>query len=133
MTNTRQTGTVAKWLNHRGLGFIAPTGKKSAVGDDYLVHHSHIKQGGGDKFKSLAVGTTVEFELAPDPKKAGKEIAVNVTGVGGGDCERRLRAGGGQSKSHHCHGKKEIVHQEPIAKPEDENTDGRGDAAAAGK
>jgi cold shock CspA family protein len=87
---TRQTGTVAKWLNHRGIGFITPDGQETAIGDDLLVHYSHIQQQpiGKDTFKTLAVGSRVEFDTTADPKNPGKRIAVCVTGVGGGDCER---------------------------------------------
>lgn len=101
-TNPRQTGTVVKWLNHKGIGFIAPDGQESAVGQDLLVHYSQIKQGGrgvksssteqkdnkdeNTTFKSLARGQKVEFNSAVDPKHPDKMIAVNVTGVGGEDC-----------------------------------------------
>ena len=96
MSSNRQVGTVAKWLNHRGIGFITPDGAETVIGKDLLVHHSNIKQGGnaaegGDTFKTLAVGSRVEFDTAPDPKNTDKMIAINVTGVGGGDCERRTR------------------------------------------
>ena len=62
-----------------------------------MVHHSQIKQssengGDGDStFKTLQVGSRVEFETATDPKNPDKMIAINVTGIGGGDCERANR------------------------------------------
>jgi cold shock CspA family protein len=72
---TRQVGTVAKWLNHRGIGFITPQGEATEVGKDYLVHFSNIKQDDGDdSFKSLAEGGLVEFETAVDPKNSDKMI-----------------------------------------------------------
>ena len=93
ITGKRQTGKVVKWLNHRGIGFIAPHGQDSEVGKDLLVHYSQIKQGSkpsageeGRTFKSLAWGQEVEFETATDPKNPDKLIAINVTAVGGGDC-----------------------------------------------
>lgn len=88
---TRQTGTVAKWLNHRGIGFITPDGQESSIGKDLLVHFSQIQQkaDGKDTFKTLNVGSRVEFETSVDPKNADKMIAVSVTGIGGVDCERR--------------------------------------------
>mmetsp|Transcript_33577 Transcript_33577/g.79179 ORF Transcript_33577/g.79179 Transcript_33577/m.79179 type:complete len:191 (+) Transcript_33577:196-768(+) len=83
----RQTGVVAKWLNHRGIGFITPDGQEAEVGKDFLVHYSNIKQEPADGFKSLAEGTKVEFETTEDPKNPNKLIAINVTGIGGGNCE----------------------------------------------
>lgn len=87
MSSERQTGVVAKWLNHRGIGFITPDGQEAEVGKDFLVHYSNIKQEPDDGFKSLAEGTKVEFETTEDPKNPSKLIAINVTGVGGGNCE----------------------------------------------
>merc|ERR1712194_702007 len=40
-----------------------------------------------DGFKSLAEGTAVEFETTADPKNPDKLIAINVTGIGGTNCE----------------------------------------------
>jgi cold shock CspA family protein len=45
-------GTVAKWVNHKGIGFITP-GDHS---EDILVHHSAIKQNSDDGFVSLKEG-----------------------------------------------------------------------------
>lgn len=86
-SSTRQVGTVAKWLNHRGIGFITPDGQDAEVGKDFLVHYSNIKQDPSDGFKSLAEGSQVEFETTEDPKNPNKLIAINVTGVGGGNCD----------------------------------------------
>jgi len=86
-SGTRQTGIVAKWLNHRGIGFVTPDGQEAEVGKDFLVHYSNIKQEPADGFKSLAEGTAVEFETTEDPKNPNKLIAINVTGIGGGNCE----------------------------------------------
>ena len=93
----KKQGTVVKWLNHRGIGFIQADGQESEIGKDLLVHHSHIKQSGengesGDStFKTLQTGSRVEFDTAQDPKNPDKMIAINVTGIGGGDCERQQR------------------------------------------
>ncbi|CAD7958374.1 unnamed protein product [Amoebophrya sp. A25] len=87
---TRSTGTVAKWLNHKGIGFITPDGNQE--GDpDVLVHYQQIKQESEDGFKSLQQGSQVEFELEDDPKDGAKKVAVKVTAVGGGDCEAKVR------------------------------------------
>ena len=84
----RQTGTVTKWLNRRGIGFITPDGQNSEIGNDLLVHFSNIKQEPNDGFKSLAEGSKVEYETTEDPKNPNKLIAINVTGVGGGNCDK---------------------------------------------
>merc|ERR1712087_833567 len=86
----RQNGVVAKWLNHKGIGFITPAG--SEEGDnDILVHFSEIQQETGDGFKSLKQGSAVEYDLQDDPKNADKKIAVKVSGPGGVDCEPRVK------------------------------------------
>ena len=86
-SSERQRGIVAKWLNHRGIGFVTPEGQDAEVGKDFLVHYSNIKQEPADGFKSLAEGTAVEFETTEDPKNPNKLIAINVTGIGGTNCE----------------------------------------------
>lgn len=94
----RQTGTVTKWLNHRGIGFITPDGQVSKVGNDLLVHFSNIQQTMSD-FKSLKENSRVEFETAPDPKNMTKIIAIKVTAIGGGDCEAKERFRGSNSSA----------------------------------
>lgn len=62
-------GTV-KWFNDgKGFGFIS----QENGGPDVFVHHSAI---GGDGFKTLAEGDTVEFEVQMEAKGA---RASNVT------------------------------------------------------
>jgi len=57
----RETGTVERFMDDKGFGFIKPDkGTK-----DVFVHHSAI---GGTGFKSLAQGQRVEFDLVQDPK-----------------------------------------------------------------
>jgi len=84
----RKSGVVAKWLNHKGIGFITPDGEEEGE-NDILVHYEQIKQETEDGFKSLAAGSKVEYELAEDPKNADKQIAVKVSGPEGADCERK--------------------------------------------
>lgn len=57
----RETGTVERFMDEKGFGFIKPDNG----GKDIFVHHSAIQ---GSGFKSLAAGTRVEYELKQDPK-----------------------------------------------------------------
>lgn len=57
----RETGTVERFMDEKGFGFIKP----DRGGKDVFVHHSAI---GGSGFKSLAQGQRVEFDLVQDPK-----------------------------------------------------------------
>jgi CspA family cold shock protein len=52
-------GTVKRWLDQRGYGFIEPEGG----GNDIFIHHSEI-QGS----YALSEGQKVEFELESTPK-----------------------------------------------------------------
>lgn len=100
MPADRLTGTVAKWLNHKGIGFITPEGVESKEGEnnDILVHFEQVKQTTDDGFKSLEQGTTVEYDLKEDPKNPEKKIAVNVTGPDGADCEPKKKSSKGKGK-----------------------------------
>merc|ERR1711920_580198 len=92
----KQTGIVAKWLNHKGIGFITPDGGDGE--SDVLVHYTNIKQTTEDGFKSLNKGEKVEYELETDPKNPEKQIAVNVSGPGGEDCKPKEKKPKGEGK-----------------------------------
>jgi cold shock protein len=65
----RETGTVARFMDDKGFGFI----QRDSGGADVFVHHSAIE---GSGFKSLSQGQRVEFEVQDDPKGP---RAANVT------------------------------------------------------
>ncbi|MCH2475488.1 MAG: cold-shock protein [Gemmatimonadetes bacterium] len=68
----RMKGTV-KWFNdQKGFGFITPEdGSK-----DCFVHHSAIQS---DGFRTLAEGSTVEFEMVEGSKGPAAENVVQVS------------------------------------------------------
>ena len=55
------TGTVSKFIDEKGFGFITPDGG----GKDVFVHHTDIKMNG---FKTLSPGQRVNFDLAQEAK-----------------------------------------------------------------
>ena len=57
----RETGTVERFMDEKGFGFIKP----DSGGKDVFVHHTAIQ---GSGFKSLKPGTRVEYEIKQDPK-----------------------------------------------------------------
>jgi CspA family cold shock protein len=55
------TGTVSKFMDNKGFGFITP----DDGGKDVFVHHSDIKMNG---FKTLSPGQRVTFDIAHEAK-----------------------------------------------------------------
>jgi CspA family cold shock protein len=68
----KSKGKVKWFSDTKGYGFISP----DDGGDDVFVHYSTVQ--GGDEFKSLKEGDSVEFEVTTGPK--GKQAA-NVVKV----------------------------------------------------
>jgi CspA family cold shock protein len=66
------SGTVKKWVDEKGFGFIQPHGADK----DVFVHHTGIA--GDGRRKTLYVGDEVEFETEASPKGP---RAVNVRSV----------------------------------------------------
>lgn len=76
------TGTVSRWFNRKGYGFINVMNSDSEhIGNDIFVHLSGINVK-NDGYKCLYPGEHVSFDL--DTNKEGKPVCVNVTGVMGG-------------------------------------------------
>ncbi len=67
----RETGTVERFMDDKGFGFIKP----DRGGKDVFVHHTAIQASG---FRSLQPGARVEFDLVNDPKGPRAE---NVTAI----------------------------------------------------
>ena len=76
------TGTVSRWFNRKGYGFINVMNSDSEhVGQDVFVHLSGINVK-NDGYKCLYPGEYVSFDL--DQNSEGKPVCANVTGVMGG-------------------------------------------------
>ena len=76
------TGTVSRWFNRKGYGFINVMNSDSEhVGNDIFVHLSGINVK-NDGYKCLYPGEYVSFDL--DKNSDGKLVCANVTGVMGG-------------------------------------------------
>jgi len=90
------TGTVKKWFNDKGFGFITKDD-----GNDVFVHHSSIHAEGK---ASLDIGETVEFNVISGDD--GREKAAVVTGPGGvyvKGCTDLYGGGGGGGSGKVCY------------------------------
>ena len=56
----KMEGTIKKWVNKKGYGFIGVDGQK-----DVFVHYSDVKKEG---FVSLKIGQKVKFDLEDTDK-----------------------------------------------------------------
>merc|ERR1719510_1970529 len=70
----KMNGTVKKWFDEKGFGFIS-----TPDGTDYFVHHSVVHCQGSRN--SLDIGETVEIDVITGDD--GRQKADNVTGPGG--------------------------------------------------
>merc|ERR1719402_73297 len=70
----KMSGTVKKWFEGKGFGFIT-----TPDGTDYFVHHSVVHCQGSRN--SLDIGEAVEFDVITGDD--GRQKAENVTGPGG--------------------------------------------------
>eukprot|EP00667_Euglena_gracilis_P028212 EG_transcript_35701 len=77
-------GTVRKWIEDKGFGFISPADGS----EDVFVHQTEVKAQG---FRRLQEGEQVEYQLTDDN---GRRKATNVTGPGGAP----VPGGGGKGK-----------------------------------
>ena len=68
-----QTGTVKKWFEDKGFGFIT-----GGDGEDFFIHVKELNGAEG-----LTIGDTVSFDSKWDDRK-GKYQACNCTSSGGG-------------------------------------------------
>ena len=76
------TGSVSRWFNRKGYGFIhVLTSDSEHTGNDLFVHLSGINVS-NDGYKSLYAGEYVSFDF--DKGNDGRYTCVNVTGVLGG-------------------------------------------------
>ena len=76
------TGSVSRWFNRKGYGFIhVLTSDSEHTGNDLFVHLSGINVS-NDGYKSLYPGEYVSFDV--DTTNDGRFNCVNLTGVLGG-------------------------------------------------
>lgn len=69
----RQTGTVSRFLDEKGFGFIKPDNG----GKDVFVHHTAIEKGVRG-FKKLESGERVAFDVVTDDKGTHADDVVRV-------------------------------------------------------
>jgi len=84
----RTEGTLAKWKDERGFGFITPNGS----GQDIFVHISAFPRDG----QRPQLGEPLSFEIQND--KSGKIRAVNVSRLGAVNVVRQRRSKSGNPR-----------------------------------
>lgn len=70
-THRRTLGTVKRFFEPKGWGFLLPVGSTAAV----FVHYTDIE---GTGHKSLPEGAPVEFEIGQDAQGRPKAMAVRL-------------------------------------------------------
>ena len=90
-----QTGKIVSFNRQKGFGFVEEGGGDSKK--SHFVHYTALNVEGG--YKAVDVGTTVEFDVAPDERNPDRTRAVNVCAPGGQPLptpERQENFGGGR-------------------------------------
>jgi len=69
-------GTVSKWVDGRGFGFIEYEDDKSRETKSIFVHARELRY---DR-RVLEKGEKVSFDIADDKKRPGQQMAIEVKG-----------------------------------------------------
>jgi len=67
---TKFTGTVAKWFDYRGFGFV----RRDSDGLEIFSHISEV----AEEFDALKVGQRVKFEVTESERKPGHPNAIRI-------------------------------------------------------
>lgn len=124
------TGSVSRWFNRKGYGFIKVlTPGNEHTGEDFFVHLSGINSP-NDGYKSLYPGEYVSFDL--DKGGDGRYNCVNLTGVLGGpllvehpvfrySCRHRIRRELSNNIQDEGEGVHEDIHEDKNIDEEENN------------